>query len=324
MNNGCADAGARRPRNGRDSRPSARRGRAGRGPRQLSRALILAASALFPFTHSAPAHCRFERTALTARASAAGAATVSYADGADALFVNPAGLASIGGLEAYADYAEPASAPFARETRVALGGNAGFARFGLGWYRRAGDAAGEDCVAAGAARTLVAGTQGSYIAVGAAAVAGRTTGAAPGLGAGGGWTPVGADLGIIVRPLPVVSFGYAAGNVFDRGGDAGDGERWGRTCRWGFSYFWENAIVLSFARSTHAGTTSRHFGFSARAAVPVELMFGLSDGRATGGVRWTGARLRASVAFAAEEPSGVTWMVSCEGTIFASREGEWR
>jgi hypothetical protein len=249
---------------------------------------------------------------------------VSYADGADALFVNPAGLASIGGLEAYADYAEPASAPFARETRVALGGNAGFARFGLGWYRRAGDAAGEDCVAAGAARTLVAGTQGSYIAVGAAAVAGRTTGAAPGLGAGGGWTPVGADLGIIVRPLPVVSFGYAAGNVFDRDADAGDSGGWGRTVRWGFSYYWENAVTLSFARSASGGETAQHFGIVARTAVPVELIFGLSNGKASGGVRWTGRRLRACVAFVPGEVSGATWMISCEGTLKPSREAEWR
>ena len=287
----------------------------------LSKTTILAAFALAHLSYAAPAYGRFDRTALTARATAAGGATVSCADGIDAVFVNPAGIASIGGLEAYADYAEPARPVFARETRFAIGGDAGFASFGLGWYRLAGDAVGENFIAAGIARTVVSGTQGSYIAIGASAVAGR---AASEPRDGDEWTPVGADIGVIVRPLPVVSFGCAAGNVFDRDADAGDPGRWGRTVRWGFSYFWENAVTLSFARSASAGETTQHFGIAARAAVPVELMFGLSNGKATGGVRWTGGRLRACVAFAPGESSGPTWMISCEGTIVRSRENEWR
>ncbi|RJR26158.1 MAG: hypothetical protein C4574_07730 [Candidatus Latescibacterota bacterium] len=290
----------------------------------LSKTAVIAALALAYVSYAAPAHGRFDRTALAARGAAAGGATVSCANGIDAIFVNPAGLASVGGLEAYADYAEPGLPAVSRETRLALGGGAGFASFGVGWYRLAGDAAGEDFIAAGAARTVVSGTQGSYIAIGASAVAGRAAASAPNPSSESEWTPVGADIGVIVRPLPVVSFGYAAGNLFDRDADDGGSGGWGRTVRWGFSYYWENAVTLSFARSASGGETAQHFGIAARAAVPVELIFGLSSGKASGGVRWTGRRLRACVAFVPGEPSGATWMISCEGTLKPSREAEWR
>ncbi len=294
------------------------------GSRPLSGAIFLCAIASIPLANAAPALARFDRAALAALSTAAGGATVACAGGAGALFVNPAGLVSIGGLESYADYAEPSAKAHARETRLAIAGNAGPAICGLGWYRLAGPLSSEDFIAAGAARTLLAGTQGSYIAIGAAAVAGRTGGAASPLEDGGEWSPASADLGIVVRPLPAISFGYAAGNLFDRGADDAGPLRWGRTARWGVSYFWENTIVLSIARSAVGGETKGHFGVSARAALPVELIFGLSDGDATGGLRWTGSRLRAGVSFANEGADGVTWSLFCEGVIFAARERDWR
>ena len=321
ISDGCSDGAGRPARRGLGTR--ARRGRAVRGPRDPFGAVLFLAIAALPFAYGSPAIARFERTDRTARSSAVGGAAVSFAEGAYALFVNPAGLASIEGLEAYADYAEPCEMPFAREMRLAIGGNAGFARCGLGWYRLDGENFGEDFLAAAVSRTLVAGTQGSYIAIGAAAVAGRSSGAAPEI-LNGSWAPVSADVGIVIRPLPAFSFGYAAGNVFDRDADAADPLRWGRSTRWGASYFWENTITVSLARSSSGGVARGHFGVSARAAPPLELMFGLSDGRATGGLRWSGPRLRSSVAFAVEEETGGTWMVSFEGARAASRGSEWR
>ncbi len=249
-----------------------------------------------------------------------GGALVPFAEGPASVFVNPAGMAVITGLGAYADYAEPRRRAGAREMRFAAAGDAGPACVGLGWYRLAGGELDEDVVMAGAARTIVEGTPGSYIAVGASAVFGR---ASAGSGRPDGRTDSGmsADLGVIVRPLPVLSFAYAAGNVFRA--DIGAGGRSGSgSSRWGIAYFWENIFILSFARGTVDGETKQHFGVSARTAVPVELMFGLSGGEAGGGVRWNGKRFRAGVSFASHREGGATWMISCEGALFASREDQ--
>ncbi|MCX5753219.1 MAG: hypothetical protein NTW97_06175 [Candidatus Krumholzibacteria bacterium] len=88
-----------------------------------------------------------------------------------------------------------------------------------------------------------------------------------------------------------------------------------RVQRWGASYFWEDRIVLSFATVRRAGRTTLHYGMAVKTAVPIELMTGFSDGRVTGGARWTGARLGGLIAFAADEGGDVTWTLACEAYL---------
>ena len=252
---------------------------------------------LFSCLLASRAQARFENASAVARSQAGGGAFVSLADDASALFVNPAGIGLAGPFAGYVDYAEPAGSAGARESRLAACMTAGKTSFGLGWYRQGRAAGSDNLFLAGAAYRLLEGTQGSLISLGANAAVGR---------ASGQWTA--CDVGVIVRPLPVISLAYAAGNVF--GVDAGGGRAetpWRRVQRWGASYFWEDRVVLSFTEEHSAGRTIPHYGINVKTAVPVELMAGFSDGGASGGVRWTGARCGAVIAFSADEGRRVTW-----------------
>jgi hypothetical protein len=131
------------------------------------------------------------------------------------------------------------------------------------------------------------------------------------------------DAGIILKPLPVVALAYSAGNIRDAHSDQTRGEvAWRRVQRWGASYFWEDRVVLSFATMRRAGRTTLHYGIGVKTAVPIELLAGFSEGRVTGGVRWTGTRFGSSIAFAADENEGVTWTLACEAYLRDRPDGE--
>jgi hypothetical protein len=124
------------------------------------------------------------------------------------------------------------------------------------------------------------------------------------------------DAGIILKPLPVVAFAYSAGNIRDAHPDqTGGSETWRRVQRWGASYFWEDRIILAFATVRRAGLTTLQYGIGVKTAVPIELLAGFSDGRVTGGVRWTGTWIGGTIAFAAEENERVTWTLACEAHL---------
>ena len=276
----------------------------------------LTAAALLVAAWPGAALSRFERVSLTPRAVAAGGACAAAADDLSALFFNPAGLASIAGPVLYADYGETRFPRRGRETRAAAAVGARFARCALGWYRLDGDGVVEDLLLAGCARTLLSGSQGSYVAVGANAAVGRVAGPADGDGAA--WSKGTADAGIVVRPLPVISFAWAAGNLLEaRAEESGRDDDWKRSSRFGISYFWEDAIVFSFENRRADGASTKHYGVLARTATPVEIMFGLSDGEMTGGARWNGARVRCTVAFDGGGPGGATWTLGLEASFGA-------
>jgi hypothetical protein len=259
------------------------------------------------------------RADLVVRSRALGGAFSSRADDPSTIFVNPAGMVSTESLAMYADYGEPVAVRPGRESRLALVAGAPKTRFGLGWYRFGGtDGAGDNLLAAGAARKLVEGTPGSFLAVGAT-VAVRKASIEPtccGTRDGGrksSWSKLTGDIGLIVRPLPVVSLAYAIGNIMDEhSGVEGDIDAWRRAQRWGVSYYWEERVVLSLEERFSAGRTTLHYGFSVKTALPVELMAGFSDGNATGGARWLGEWFKVAIAFSSNAGERVTWTGSCE------------
>jgi hypothetical protein len=131
------------------------------------------------------------------------------------------------------------------------------------------------------------------------------------------------DAGIILKPLPIVAFAYSVGNIRDAHPDQTCGDKaWRRAQRWGASYFWEERVVLSFATVRRAGRTTLHYGMAVKTAVPIEILAGFSDGRVTGGARWTGSWFGGSIAFAADEDEGVTWMLACEAHLPGRPDGE--
>jgi len=255
-----------------------------------------------------------DRSVGGARSQGMGGAFVSVADDRSALFVNPAGMVSTGQAGVYLDYAEPQGGATNRESRIGLGVPAGGTSVGLGWYRSdARDVSTESLLIVGAARKLVEGTQGSYLSVGAGvSIASASVGGRLQSERRSRKSDVTADAGIILKPLPVVSFGYSVWNIRDADLGTSGGERWSRVQRWGVSYSWEEKIILSLEREHGARSRRLHYGLSARTAVPLELMAGFSEGSAAGGVRWLGSRFRAAVSFASEGGGAVTWTTSCE------------
>jgi hypothetical protein len=250
-----------------------------------------------------------------ARSQGMGGAFVSVADDGSAIFVNQAGMVSALRPGVYLDYGGAGSGGEIRESRVGLGAPVRGIEAGIGWFRRdvRGGATG-DLFIIGAARRLVEGTQGSFLSVGVGVSVGRSAGSE-------GWgddddrsttSAVTADAGIILRPLPVISFGYSAWNVRDANLGAAPGVIWSRVQRWGVSYFWEEKVILSFEQEHGGRGTRLHYGLSVKTGAPLELMVGFSEGSAAGGVRWVGKRIRAALAFESGAGNTVAWTGSCE------------
>lgn len=278
--------------------------------------LISTASIFWSVSASAEALAieAFEYSQGSAFFEATGGAAVASTAGPSAIFSNSAGLSDMTGeLVSYLDYSEPGYGVATKELRIALAADARFGVFGLGWYGRRVEESRENLFSIGFSRIVIRGAEGSYISVAACAVAGQVS---CGCDDASSSRRMGtsADLGIIVRPLPVISFGYAANNILDR--EIGDSmEEWRRSCRWGVSYYWENIVTLSYSRSETSGKSTDHFGLSSATDLPIELMFGISQGRAAGGARLRGDRISGGIAFKVEEGGGVCWFVSLEFSI---------
>jgi len=283
------------------------------------RLLLFLASCLF----GARAEAQLNESAAVARSQAMGGALVSLADGPAALFVNPAGIVISASPMLYLDYAEPAGVRGGRESRVAFGAGAAGTRGALGWYRAGSGNESDNLLSVGAAHRLVEGTQGSFLSFGASLTIGGVSRETAATGEKDSRWMASGDAGIILKPLPVVALAYSAGNIRDANPDrASEGDAWRREQRWGASYFWEERVVLSFATTRSAGRTTLHYGMAVKTAVPIELMAGLTDGRVSGGARWTGSWLGGLIAFAATENEGVTWTLACEARLPGGSDGE--
>ena len=276
--------------------------------------LSLAMAVLCVLSSQAEAH--FEQSALVLRARALGGAFVSRADDPSTVFVNPAGMVSPDARALYVEYGEPAIADAEEESRLALVAGIKAIRLGFGWYRFGGaDDASGNLILAGAAWKLIEGTPGSFLSIGATVSAGEiSNGPSCCGGEGATWSKVTGDAGVILKPLPVISLAYAVGNLLNEHLDveAEHADRWSRVHRWGISYAWEERVVLSLEERFIPGKTTFHYGFSFRAAVPLELMAGFSDGHTAGGVRLVGRRFRAAIAFTSGEGREIAWTGSCE------------
>lgn len=262
------------------------------------------------------AAAHFERSNLGARADAMGGAFVSIADDATALFRNSAGMVYIESPLIYGDYAKPFGLEELDESAAAAILPVYGMTFGAGLYHLSLDeAVSENLFVAGAGRKLLEGTQGTFVSVGTAVRIGRVSygGFCPCTTVPGDRTEVTGDLGLLVRPLPVVSFAYSIENIREVDfGIAAGSVSWGRIHRWGVAYFWEKKVAISFEQEHVSNDVLRHYGFAVRAAAPFELMAGFYEGNVSGGVRYVSERLRVIIAFVSNGELGVTPRASIE------------
>lgn len=266
-----------------------------------------------------------DRFAAGARAQAMGGTFVAVADDGSAVFINPAGMVSTRQADAYVEYSEPTGNSGLRGWGISLGAPAAGTSFGLGWYRSdAREAFTDDRFFLAAARTIAEGTPGSFLSIGAGLGVARVSFDEPVPGASGNspTSVVTGDVGLILKPLPIISFGYSMRNVRNVDLDAARGAPFERVQRWGVAYYWENTVILSFEGQHAGGTTELHYGLSVKTALPLELMAGFSEGSASGGVRWAGSRIRAIVSFAADGAGSVTAAAACEISLCREPSGE--
>jgi hypothetical protein len=192
----------------------------------------------------------------------------------------------------------------------------GATSFGTGLYHLGFDGTNaENLFAAGAARKILQGTQGSFMSVGMTFLV-ATVSAEQDCACGAAGTSeseVTGGFGVILRPLPVFSFGYSIDSFHDIEYDtAGSGSMWRTTNRWGISYFWEERVVISYEQEHRADEVVRHYGFSVRASLPFEMMAGFSDGRVSGGIGVLFEKIRFTAAFTSSEDLGINARASLE------------
>ena len=274
--------------------------------RRLSVLTMLLLSTAAPAAAAEP----FGVASAGARSQAMGGAFVSLADDASALFSNPAGLVLSGAPCVWGDYAEPRGVGSRGEGRLGAVLPRGATVFGVSGYRHALDGRTRNILVAGVARNLVEGTQGSFLAVGVTfkigrLLADRECSVCPGREAD---THPSGDIGLVIRPLPFVSFGYAVETVVESDFDAGEArESWERAGRLGMAWLWEEKVTIAVERESRGGETTIRYGVAVRASWGIELMGGvIGKSRVAGGVRWSANRLRLGAAFeqANEDVSG--------------------
>lgn len=269
--------------------------------------------------------------ARTTRSQAMGLSFPSIGEGASTLFINPAGLVAVRGMALYGDYTEGdvlypngcargcLALPFGRFAAAA-----GF------FNKNSGGAGTWNVFLAGAAWRIVEGAQDSFLSIGATAKIARVSGeissdcdvCGP---AGTGDTGVTADVGVIVRPLPMVSIGCSSANLFEKDFETdgpADG-RWRRHTRVGVSWLLQDRIIVSWDRCYYGSMKRNHYGISVRTSVPVELMTGFYDEKVTGGMRFTNRRFDLSAAFSPDGEGRLTASFSAE-IYFRKRPEEIR
>jgi hypothetical protein len=272
-----------------------------------------------------PAPGFFEHSHIGARSLAMGGAFTALGDDASTVFTNPAGLFQMKTITAYGDYGWPSTGNGRDELRLCLALPFGQNGAGVGWYRSGRtDGSAADLIVAGVSRRLIEGTQGSFLSLGANLRAGRISAGEWCACTDGGNSDAAVtfDLGIILRPLPVISFGYTVENASDTDIEIdGAGGHWDRVHRWGISYFWEEKFVFSYEQEHCAGRVVRHYGFGLRATVPLEMMAGFTEERVTGGLRWLGDRFTVTASFISGGDAPLELRAAVELFLFGG-EGE--
>jgi len=248
-------------------------------------------------------YARAEHPTPGTRAMAMGGAFVALGDDASTIFINAAGAVLAESIIMYGEYSERTGGEELYEAGFAALLPARGTMLCFGYYRMGeGEGFSRDIVVAGAARKLLDGIGGTFLSVGADVRFGRVMcdlacECSPGNYSESDFT---GDIGVIIKPLPVLSLGASWRNIRETSFDGcGESVEWDKTGRYGLSYFWEDKVVISYEVERSQGRFIHHHGFSLTTDTPLEIMAGISDEKVSGGLGWHTNRLMAAVSFAA-------------------------
>ncbi|MCK4537235.1 MAG: hypothetical protein KAV42_00420 [Candidatus Krumholzibacteria bacterium] len=256
----------------------------------------------------------------SARASATGNTFCSLGDDPSTLFINPAGLITVEGSVLYGEYVANSRDTKYRAVRTVAAVPYEKAVFSAGYYRtESGEDIVADIFALGTAVRILQGTQGSFLSAGLTLKSGRLSRGVSGDCISCGSTrfsdsAFSTDFGIMLRPLPMVSFGYSVENLQKPELEYGDGSvlSWERNTRWGGSVFWREKVILAWQKETAGNKTGNHFGLIVMTNTPLEFMSGFHDEKVSGGLRWDDSRFDLLVSFTPDGGGGVDIHASFE------------
>jgi hypothetical protein len=240
----------------------------------------------------------------SAKLIAMGGSGVSLAEDGSGLYINPAGLAATRRSSLYADYFNILDGSGTAGGSVSLVLRGSRAAIGAGYFRKAlPESSSETMFSLGAGWMMLEGAQGSFLSAGAAirtgilshdiydacsvCPAGRESDSA-----------VNGDIGVMLRPLPVISFAYSTGGIRAKEFEA-DGQllEWKKISRWGISWFWEETLTISWQRDRIDGRSSDRYGFALRASSYLGILGGFSDEKVSGGFSVDIDRIKMVTAF---------------------------
>lgn len=287
-------------------------------------AFILVVAAMGLALAAADAGAYFERIYLSSRAYALGGAFVALADDASATIVNPAGLTQVPMYNLLGTAANPYEISDLGEYYFAAAIPTRFGSFGVSWHRFVLESVtAEDLISFAYGRDLIRTTLDASLSVGASLDVSRVSynQVYPSK------TVATGSLSILLRPFPVIGFGYNIRNLGQPRFEwiAGGGSTVLRaTQTFGFSFFVQRNLVVLYDRELGQDRKWRErFGIEFRAGESLVFRTGLDGGDVTGGIGINVSTVSLDAAMSAHDVLGYTYLLTV-GFWFGGQEGdEW-
>ncbi|MDZ7860216.1 MAG: hypothetical protein U5O15_06060 [Candidatus Krumholzibacteriota bacterium] len=251
----------------------------------------------------------------TTRSESMGGTRESFNNDASVIFLNPAAVSNIDVPLFYFDY-----------TGNHISGMKGAfvyplkeMEMGFSFYRRRNklnEAA--ESVAAGISKKLFSGTPSTYLEIGATLRIDRFifdiySGCSSCNETRVSDSDITGDIGIIIRPVPPVSFRYTAAGLRERNKLDYDSDVLSERGSWfGATLYLKEKLLVSWEGEYRGSHLINHYGFCLETGAPLELMAGFSEGFISGGVRLRWNFIRSSVAFFRNNKGNIQGRVSLE------------
>ena len=231
------------------------------------------------------------------------------------IFLNPAAISNIDKSLFYLDYTNSKI----REVKAAVAVPLENLGVGLLWYSRSNEENEVvDGIAAGVSKKIFRGTPDTYIEVGVNFRIERFAFDFYSGCSSCGQTrlydsDIKGDIGIIIRPLPLISFRYVAEGLRESDKLDYDSDILGeKSGRFGATLFLKENLAISWERGYRNNPGINHYGFCLKTGVPLELMAGFSEEAISGGVRLKWGFMWASFAFSQDGGGDIHQRISFE------------
>ncbi|MFQ5601280.1 MAG: hypothetical protein ACE5G2_12105 [Candidatus Krumholzibacteriia bacterium] len=293
------------------------------GSRVVGLVLLICAGAV-------PARAYFESSEVGVRALSLGSNFVSVSDDASALYWNPAGIVRVSRHQALFTYEHSPELEGVRRGFAAVVLHTSPLSVGVGWHAVSlEDALREDLLYVSVSRLLVRRALGAFVSGGAtfkvAHVGVDTDGLGSVAGLRSGQTRLTADVGVLLSPIPNVTFGAIVRNLgrpqFDllEGGTQTTLED---ELEWGVSLRWRPNAQLHFSRVKHPRREAESkLGAELEVARRLSLRLGLGRDVVSGGVGVRGRGWEIESSFQAHEVLGLVSRVGLRLGFGSARRG---